>query len=275
VDHPGQPPKPEVSVLMPVYNAARFLRPAIESILSQSLQEFEFIIVDDGSTDDSTDIIAAYARDDSRIRVLRHESNRGIVQALNAGLSICGGEFVARMDADDVALPDRLADQVKKMAENPAIAALGGAVTYIDASGKELGLIRQCNVHASPLAGSPLLHPSVTLRRSLLVEHQLHYRERYRYAEDYFLWLELQRYGLLDALENVVIQYRITETTSRRQHLKQMMRAALRVKRDAILILGFKPQASDLVRMMSESLLLLMPSRLIWRLYQRINRIVI
>jgi len=275
VDHSGRPPQPEVSVLMPVHNAARFLKPAIESILSQSFKDFELNIVDDGSTDDSADIIAAYAEKDPRIRVLRLDVNRGIVQALNAGLALCRGEFVARMDADDVALPDRLADQVKKMTENPAIAALGGAVTYIDADGKELGLIRRCNVHASPLAGSPLLHPTVILRRSLLSEHHLQYHEQYRYAEDYFLWLELQPYGLLDALESVVIQYRITESASRRKFLKPMLRAALRVKRDAILKLGIKPKFSDLVRMSAESLLLLMPTRLVWWLYNRINRLSI
>ena len=275
MDHSGRPPQPEVSVLMPVHNAARFLKPAIESILSQSFKDFELNIVDDGSTDDSADIIAAYAEKDPRIRVLRLDVNRGIVQALNAGLALCRGEFVARMDADDVALPDRLADQVKKMTENPAIAALGGAVTYIDADGKELGLIRRCNVHASPLAGSPLLHPTVILRRSLLSEHHLQYHEQYRYAEDYFLWLELQPYGLLDALESVVIQYRITESASRRKFLKPMLRAALRVKRDAILKLGIKPKFSDLVRMSAESLLLLMPTRLVWWLYNRINRLSI
>lgn len=275
VDHSSRPPQPVVSVLMPVHNAARFLKPAIESILSQSFEDFELNIVDDGSTDDSTDIIAAYAEKDPRIRVLRLDANRGIVQALNAGLALCRGEFVARMDADDVALPDRLINQVKKMIENPAIAALGGAVTYIDADGKELGRIRQCNVklHVSLLAGSPLLHPTVILRRSLLSEHHLQYHEQYRYAEDYFLWLELQQYGPLDALENVVIQYRITESASRRKFLKPMLWAALRVRRDALLKLGIKPKFSDLVRMSAESLLLLMPTRLVWWLYNRINRI--
>lgn len=264
---------PKLSVLMPVYNAAPFLGSAIESILSQTYGDFEFIIVDDGSTDGSSDTIASYSRRDARIHSITQDHNRGIVRALNIGLEACAGDFVARMDADDVSLPDRLALQMHRITDHPKVGALGGALTYIDESGRELGVIRRCNLQASPLAGNPLLHPTVVMRRSLLVQHQLHYQEKYRYAEDYFLWLEMQAYAAIDALDDVVLQYRVSGSASRYLHLKEMVRATLRVKRDGMFKLGIKPIPSDITRMLSESLLLLLPTRLVWWLYRRVTHI--
>ena len=159
---------PKVSVLMPVYNAAPFLGEAIETVLTQTFGDFEFIIVDDGSTDGSSDLVHSYAGQDARIHPIYQEHNQGIVKVLNIGLDACTGDFVARMDADDVALPDRLALQLQGLAKNPKLGALGGALTYIDESGKELGVIRHCTLQASRLAGNPLLHPTVMLRRSVL-----------------------------------------------------------------------------------------------------------
>jgi glycosyltransferase involved in cell wall biosynthesis len=264
---------PEISVLMPVYNAARFLETAIESVLSQTFGAFEFVIVDDGSTDVSADIIHSYSRQDARIHPIYQEHHGGIVNALNSGLDACTGEFIARMDADDVALPDRLALQLRAMAENPKVGALGGALTYINESGKELGVIRHCDLQTSRLAGNPLLHPTVMMRRTVLIQHRLHYQEKYRYAEDYFLWLEMQQFAAIDALDDVVLQYRVSDAASRHQHLKEMIRATLRVKRDAIWKLGIKPAPADIARMVSESVLLLLPTPWVWWLYRRITQL--
>lgn len=264
---------PGISVLMPVYNAAPFLGYAVESILSQTFGGFEFIIVDDGSTDESADMIHSYARQDARIHPIYQAHHQGIVMALNTGLDACTGDFVARMDADDVAMPDRLTLQLHGMANNPKVGVLGGALTYINETGKELGVIRYCNLQASRLAGNPLLHPTVLMRRSVLIQHQLHYQEKYRYAEDYFLWLEMQQYAAIDALDDVVLQYRVSGAASRYLHLKEMVRATLRVKRDGMFKLGIKPTPSDIARMVSESLLLSLPTRLVWWLYRRVTQI--
>lgn len=258
---------------MPVYNAGSYLGYAIESILSQTFGDFEFIIVDDGSTDGSSELIHSYSRQDVRIHLITQEYNRGIVKALNIGLDACTGNFIARMDADDVALPNRLALQLHGITNNPKVGVLGGALTYINESGRDLGVIRHCNLQASLLAGNPLLHPTVVIRRSLLSQHQIHYQEKYRYAEDYFLWLEIQQYAAIDALDDVVLQYRVSSAASRYLHLKEMVRATLRVKRDGMFKLGIKPVPSDIARMVSESFLLLLPSRLVWWLYRRSTQI--
>lgn len=115
---------PKVSVLMPCFNAERFVKEAIESILNQSLREFKFVIVDDGSDDNTLSIVRSYATRDSRIRLIE-TSHGGIVAALGSGLTFCEGEFVARMDADDVSHPERLERQVAFLVDHPKSAAVG------------------------------------------------------------------------------------------------------------------------------------------------------
>ena len=232
--------KPKVSVLMPTYNIAEFLGKAIESILSQSFIDFEFIIVDDGSTDDSTRVLGEYAEKDPRIRIIRNEQNKGIVYSLNRGLKECRGEYIARMDADDIALRDRLERQIAVMEADPHTVVLGAALSYIDKSGKELGVVRRCSLNKSLLAQNPLLHPTVVFRRAVLEQHGLCYLEKYLYAEDYFLWLQLSRLGKIDALDDIVLKYRLTNNATRMSHLKGVLRATLNVKKNGIFCLRIK-----------------------------------
>jgi glycosyltransferase involved in cell wall biosynthesis len=192
---------------MPSYNSAPYLKEAVESILGQSFHDFELIIVDDGSTDNSPGLLAQYAARDRRIRILRNDVNRGIVFALNRGLEMCRGEYLVRMDADDIAMPDRLERQIAFMDAHPDVAALGASLRYIDAGGQDMNRVRHCAIRKSLslTAQTPLLHPTVVMRRAVLRQHGLRYQERYRYAEDYYLWLQLSRFGKLAALDDVVI----------------------------------------------------------------------
>ena len=116
---------------MPVYNAAHYVAGAVESILGQTFREFEFVIVDDGSIDGSTQILKRFAERDSRIRLIRRE-NRGLVASLNEGIEAARGEFIARMDADDIALPERLARQLESLRCNHDVVAVGTQVQRID-----------------------------------------------------------------------------------------------------------------------------------------------
>ncbi len=261
--------KPKVSVLMPTYNIAEFLGKAIESILSQSFIDFEFIIVDDGSTDDSTRVLGEYAEKDPRIRIIRNEQNKGIVYSLNRGLKECRGEYVARMDADDIALRDRLEKQVVVMEADPQTVVLGAALSYMDKNGKELGVVRRCSLNKSLIAQNPLLHPTVVFRRAVLEQHGLCYLEKYRYAEDYFLWLQLSRLGKIDALDDIVLKYRLTDSATRMRHLKGVLRATLNVKKNGIFCLRIRPTIGDVLRFFLEGLLLFLPSSLVRYLYLR------
>jgi hypothetical protein len=202
---------PMVSVVMSVFNGERFLREAVESILQQSLREFEFIIIDDGSTDHSAPILDSYQTDDTRVKVYRKEHS-GLIESLNQGCWLTQSNYIARMDADDIASKDRLKRQVAFMDAHPEIGVLGGAVEWIDATGNSLGTYRypaeDRQIKATLLEGCALWHPTVVLRREAFVLAG-GYRSVVVDAEDYDLWLRIADHFQLANLEAVVLKYRI------------------------------------------------------------------
>lgn len=256
---------PRVTVLMPVYNTAAYLREAVESILGQTFADFEFIAVDDGSTDGSVAVLEEYAAIDGRLRVIVNDRNHGIVYTLNRGLDAASGEFIARMDSDDIALPDRLERQIRVMVVDPSIAALGGAVSYIDERGHDLGVVRASVPDEDLLFGTPLLHPTVVMRRSAL--GPLRYEERFRLAEDYHLWLRLAKVGRLAALPETVLRYRLSPGASRVRSLRKMILRTLQVKVEGVRHLGYRPSGAALIRFIAEALLFPLPQSFVFRLY--------
>jgi GT2 family glycosyltransferase len=197
-----------VSVVLPVYNGERFLTDAVDSILAQTFRDFELIGIDDGSLDGSGEILDRFALADSRVRALR-QANAGIIAALNRGLALARGEFIARMDADDVAHPERLARQAAFLDAHPDIAVVGCAVTLIDERGKR---IRDVEYPRTPEAvaefleiGAPLAHPAVMMRRDAVLAVG-GYREAYRHAEDYDLWLRMaERYRMANLPDRLLL----------------------------------------------------------------------
>ena len=203
-------PAAKVSILLCVYNAASTLQEAVDSILAQSFGDFELIIVDDGSIDGSAELLAAYRDADKRVSVVT-QRNVGMVGALNRGLAACGGDYIARMDHDDRAWPDRLAHQIAYLDANPAVVAVGGQVRIIDATGKTRRLGQYpvgCSAVRNILSvSSPFAHPAVMMRRHGLLSVG-GYRSAFEYAEDYDLWLRLSEIGQLDNLPEIVLDYR-------------------------------------------------------------------
>lgn len=191
--------RPQVSVVLPVYNGAAFLAESVGSVLTQTLDDFELLIVDDGSTDGSRAIALALADRDSRVRVLVGGGRRGLVEALNAGLLEAKAPFVARMDADDVALPQRLALQVEALRSADELVVVGCRVAYRVEGGCRGDFSRYVDWQNSLLSPeeierdlfveSPLVHPSVVMRRDRVLEVG-GYRDR-GWPEDYDLWMRL------------------------------------------------------------------------------------
>lgn len=182
---------PRISVLMAVYNGGSLLGPAIESILRQSEKQFELLIVDDGSTDDSVATIERFK--DPRIRLIRHDTNQGLAASLNTGLAEVRGEYIARLDADDLALADRLAKQADYLDRHPDIGLLGSNAVFVDEAGHR---IDQSDHPRSPLAvrwtsllQNPFIHSTVMMRRSLLMDNALRYDAQMTTTQDYDLWL--------------------------------------------------------------------------------------
>ena len=202
---------PRVSVLLPVWNGEAFLEQAMESILGQTLSSFEFIVIDDGSTDRSAAIAEQYAADDDRIHLLRRP-HRGFSASLNAGIATVRGEYVARMDADDISAPDRLQKQVAYLDAHPACVAVGAWIEVIDEAGRYLGLKTYVTTHdeisAALLHGiSPIAHPTILARRSALWAAGGYDARRYP-SEDLDLWFCLSECGELANLGEALLQHR-------------------------------------------------------------------
>lgn len=203
-----------VSVVMPVYNAERFLAEAIESILNQTFTDFEFIIVNDGSTDGSRDIISKYAETDKRIVVI-DQQNQGIVAALNNGIEKAKAPLIARMDADDISLPHRLERQVEFMEQNGNIAACGAGVKFIDQNGKK-GKVNNFPGYVSFFKlffsyTNPVAHPTAILNMRIVrgITGKNIYNKTYQGAEDYDLWLKLAKHTIVQNLQDILLLYRV------------------------------------------------------------------
>lgn len=200
-----------LSVIMPVYNSRSVVGAAIDSILSQTFGDFVFYVVDDGSTDGSGDLIAEKAVRDSRISLIRQD-NRGIVASLNRMLALVDTAFVARMDADDIAMPDRFARQLERMGADQRLGALGTQFEEIDEAGRRLSSgsampVGTALVHAELEQRQPIANPTAMFRTQALRDAGL-YRAAFRYCEDYDLFLRLSEIAQIDNLPDVLLLYR-------------------------------------------------------------------
>ncbi len=199
----------KVSVLMTVYNAEKYLKDAIESILSQTFTNFEFIIINDGSTDNSAQIIRSYT--DERIKFLDNHNNKGLPASLNEGIKISSGEYIARMDADDISYPMRLEKQVLYMDRHQEVGVSGtGARRSIRGVGYTLiPPTDHKEIKAELLFETVLCHTSVILRRAELETHHLWYDESYQYAEDRELWSRASKKIKFSNIPEILVFYRL------------------------------------------------------------------
>ncbi|MDT8394529.1 MAG: glycosyltransferase family 2 protein [Bacteroidales bacterium] len=198
-----------VSVLMPVYNGEKYLTEAIESVLKQTYIDFEFLAINDGSTDGTEAIIREYARKDSRVRYIANEKNLGLVEALNRGLAIAGGKYIARMDADDVCHPERFEKQVNFLETHPEVTVCGTSYKCFGAKDTTHMLpVEHEAIKASLIFGSVICHPSVFFRNSYLRKEKLRYLQETFPAEDYKIWVMAAKSGRLHNIPEVLLYYR-------------------------------------------------------------------
>jgi len=177
---------PELSVIMCVYNGETFLREAVESVLGQTFAAFEFIVVNDGSTDRSAEILASFG--DSRIIRIDNSSNLGLIRSLNIGLALAKGEFIARMDADDICAPDRLQKQLSFLKSNPDIGICGSWVKIVGEVTSYKFPLTHDEIITAFLEYNAMAHPSILFRSKVLKESGLLYDLGFPGAEDYELW---------------------------------------------------------------------------------------
>ena len=187
---------PKVTVLMSVYNGEKYLNESINSIINQTFTDFEFLIIDDASTDSSRDIILSYS--DPRIKLIKNKKNVGQSESLNRGLLEAKSEYIARMDQDDVSLTLRLDKQVRFMGEHPEVGVCGTFVDFTDQKHRSVvysylrnPLINNQELKAQLLFSPCFVHPTVMIRSKILLNHRIRYDQEYEPAEDYWFWKKL------------------------------------------------------------------------------------
>lgn len=209
-----------VSIVMPVYNNELYIEDAIESVLKQSYPNFEFIIIDDGSTDETKNIIAKYT--DERINLIINETNKGLIFSLNKGLSYVTGKYIARMDSDDKMLPDRLEKQVQFMENNENVFISGGGHLIMGTENIIFHPKYDAEIKLRLLKKSAFTHPAVIMRSSILKKHNLSYSYNYPSAEDYGLWVEVALLKLEMAnIDEVLIEYRLHNSQISQARIKE------------------------------------------------------
>lgn len=209
--------KPKVSVVLPAYNAERFIGAAIESILGQSFSDFELIVVDDCSRDDTWHLVQGYAKADGRVVAIRNDRNLNLAQTLNRGIALAQGEYVFRMDHDDISMPNRLERQVQFLDANPDVGIVGSSMQIIDEQGQIVGM-RKYNltdevIRRNIFLYSPFCHPAIAIRASILKLAGL-YNHEFNPAEDYELYFRIGVHSRFANLDEVLLKYRVVKGTS-------------------------------------------------------------
>ncbi len=199
---------PFVSVLMCVYNGEQYLAEAISSVLSQSHRNFEFVIINDGSTDKTESIILSF--EDERIRYVKNENNLKLIPSLNKGLSLVKGKYIVRMDADDICLPHRIEEQVDFLERHPDAGVVGCFVTTLDQENERVIKFKTQpdEIKFKLFFNNHVFHPTVVIRTSLMRDFGFKY-ENYLHAEDYQLWIRISRVSNIYIIPKVFLKYRI------------------------------------------------------------------
>lgn len=208
---------PVISIILPVYNGGRFLSLALKSVLQQTFTDFECILVNDGSTDDSEAIIQTFT--DSRIIYVKNEKNSGLIFSLNRGIEMARGKYIARMDADDICLPQRLEKQYEYLELHPETAVVATSIIFINNEGEHTGqweLDKKTITYSSIKNEMPrsncIAHPGVMIRTDII--RKLRYKSYQRNIEDYDLWLRMLNRGYkIEKMETPLLLYRIHETS--------------------------------------------------------------
>lgn len=228
---------PKVSVLMSAYNSEKYVAEAIESILNQTFSDFEFIIVNDGSTDKTADIIDKYANEDKRIKFINNKQNQGLIAALNSAWPLCSGEYVARMDSDDISLPDRFAIQIAYMDEHPECGACGTWIERFGPNVKPDTIVKypsKMKLLDFVMQGNRVANPSTMIRKSVLDEHDIKYNPAYKYAEDFAFWAEISKYAEVHNLQQVLLKYRWHDGNVSVTHRKTQLECAERIRKSIL-----------------------------------------
>lgn len=220
---------PIVTVLIPAFNSEGFIRNSIKSVLGQSFSNFELLIIDDGSTDETVEIVKYF--NDKRIKLIQNDRNLGISETLNRGINIAGGKYIARMDADDIAMPNRLSTQIDFLEKRQDISIVGSWVKLFDKSfpfvdrkpiGNEV-------LSAYLIFDTPLWHPTVMIKKQDILKYNLYYNPTYRRAQDFELWSRADDKLKLDNIPKVLLKFRMHQKSVTQSDHEESKRITKRI----------------------------------------------
>lgn len=245
---------PKISVILPVYNAEKYLFKAIDSILNQTFSDFELIVLDDGSSDTSLEIINSFT--DERIKLIKNEKNLGLIATLNKGILLSKSEFIARMDADDICLPQRFEVQYKTLVENPDVGLVGSSAELIDENDESLGPFKVPENHDEIVMGmlftNQIIHPTVMLRRSILADFQPSvFDSNFLHCEDYELWLRILKITKVKNIQESLLKYRINSTSISQVHSSHQFDTSEKLKASLAKTLEVSPSLKEIRNLIS------------------------
>lgn len=267
--------KPLVSVVMPIYNAQRYLAQAIKSILSQTLKNFELILVNDASTDKTLQIIYKFKKKDKRIKLINNKKNLQMAQSLNLAINLARSNLIARMDQDDIALPNRLEVQYAFMKSHPNVAIVGSNIIIIDENSKITGK----RTYPTTSRGlkkilfrySAFAHPTVMLRKQPFQKVKGYNPEKHP-CEDIDLWFRLGKKYEFGSIPTFLLKYRVSLTSGSHHNLKKTEIIGLKIKLEAMKKYGYKPVLYDFIyNILQFTTLWFMPFRARIRLYNALR----
>lgn len=242
--------KPLISVIMPAYNAEKYISNAIESILNQTFKKFELIIINDFSTDKTLDIIKSFKKKDPRIEIVNNDMRLDIARTLNKGIDMAKSNMIARMDADDIAFSNRLELQYKLISSSKNIAVVGANIVIMNTSGNETAIrsypdssekLKNCLFKYSPFA-----HPVVMFRKNIF-EEVGRYNPKYSPTEDLDLWFRLGSKYSFGSVPKPLLKYRLYEMSSSHGDLNNLEILVFKIRFDAIIKYGYRPSLIDVI----------------------------
>lgn len=265
---------PLVSILIPVYNAGNFIVEAIESIRNQTYQNWELICVNDFSTDNTQDILNNYQKIDSRIKVYKNTKRKGIGFSLNLGLQYANGQLIARMDADDISLPDRISKQMEFLTKNRQAVACGGQVAMIDDKG-EIFAYKHFPTDSAVLYEMimkliPIQHPTIMVRSKIFKDYK--YNTDLATAEDVDMIFYLLSKGKISNLEDIIYKYRKHNNSNSYKNIKRTFYTTFLARFDAIRKYGYRPSLKGVTISVLELIIVaLLPSKMILGIFEAVR----
>lgn len=264
--------QPFVSVIMPVYNAGDFLVEAIKSILKQTYKNFEFIIIDDCSTDNSWKILQKFKKKNKKIKIYRLKENVGVSQTVKFAIEKAKGKFLARMDADDIAVTTRLEKEINYLLKNPETVAVGTQCCLINKDGKTIGKktfpTKFEDIYKYIFTFIPVQQPTLMINKTKLPKDFKYYYDSLDTAEEVELLFKLFQYGKVENLKESLHYYRLHDKNTSLKNLKKTFLLTLISRVKAIFKYEYKPTILGIISTLVQSLIiLLMPSKMVLKIY--------